>query len=130
MPPLPGLHFRADSVSVSMPEAQEAGRSLAAEIAQKTRMVASPLSVIDDKRSSAVYLDIRDDRGFVISCSIYPRDHSVFLAVTDTRLHFGRDRQSEEREKQLAEIARQVIESHFPGHALTSWTPKQGIFAP
>jgi hypothetical protein len=130
MPALPGLHFRSDSVAVSMPEAQQAGRSLAAEIALKTGLVAAPLYVVDNQRTSAIYVNMQDDRGFVISCDIYPRNHSVLLAVADTRPRWGTDSTSQARVKQLAETARQIVEAHFPGHALTPWTPKQGIFAP
>lgn len=130
MPPIPGLHFRADDIAASTATATRLAESLVAEISSKTGLVADPIFVADEKKHAAVYADLRDGSGYGIHISIYPAERSVFLDVRDFHLHFGRNVQSEERVQKLSEIARKIVDSHLADHPLKPWIPKQGILGP
>jgi hypothetical protein len=130
MPALPGIHYRADGISFTMSEAKNTASSLAEEVSAATGLARDPIAVVDTKYTASVYAVLRDDKGFTISISVYPRDRSLFLEIRGPSIRLGRAARLERREQELADIVRRIVEAHASHPQLILWAPKQGILGP
>jgi hypothetical protein len=126
----PGVHLRLDEVNLSIAQARVVASSLATDIASRAGVPAGRVYLDESKYNPSVTVGLQDDRGYSIEVTIYPNDRLVTLEVRNLRFHPETNERIAAHEKELAEVARKVIESDFPGHVMRYWVPQTGAMGP